>query len=532
MRRRSFVFVVLEAALTGAASLVPGTASAQMPGMRMPAADTAALLPATGPPFAVTVQRPYLRAGARESRPPGLFVALAKESRLGPRPPEGAAATAVVEITGIAAGGAGVGRLPDGRAVFVPRTAPGERVLARVVEAKRRWARARLLRVLSSAPERRQAPCPYYARCGGCTLEHLSYAAQLQAKAALVAEALARIGGVRAPVPEVTASPEEFRYRNRVSFTLVRLEHGHVLAGFHELEHPGRVLDIGADCLLPEPAVAEAWGRLRASWGRDASRLPAGARLRLTLRGTGGGEVSLLVDGGYGSGKPEELLRAAGLAAIWHRPSGEAAGAGAPLRLAGAESLAESWEDEDVGLSGAVFLQVNRGAAALLEEHVAGLAGEVRGRRVVDAYCGIGLHARRLARRGAHVVGIELDTLAVAEARRALAAGAGDEGGSAEFVQARVEEALPAALPAELVILNPPRAGLDAAVPAQLLAAPPPRLVYVSCDPATLARDIGRLAAGGDFELRGLRCFDLFPQTAHVETVAELVRLAARPAPG
>ncbi len=443
---------------------------------------------------------------------------------MGPRPPERSGSTAVVEITGIAAGGAGVGRLPDGRAVFVPRTAPGERVLARVVEDKRRWARGRLLRVLAPVPERREAPCPYYARCGGCTLEHLAYSAQLRAKAAIVAEALARIGGVATTLPEVTASPAEFRYRNRVSFTLVRLEHGRVVAGFHELEHPARVLDIGADCLLPEPAVAEAWGRLRAAWGMDASRLPAGARLRLTLRGTGAGEVSLLVDGGYGPGRPEELLREAGLAAIWHRPSGQ--GAQAPVRLAGAESLAESWEDEDVGLSGAVFLQVNRGAAALLEEHVAGLAGDVRGLRVVDAYCGIGLHARRLARRGARVIGIELDPLAVAEARRALDAGARGEGGTAEFVQARVEEALPAALPAELVILNPPRAGLDPAVPGQLLAAPPARLVYVSCDPATLARDVGRLVAAGDFELRALRCFDLFPQTSHVETVAELVRTA------
>ena len=445
-----------------------------------------------------------------------------------PRPQDSPSATAIVEITGIAAGGAGVGRLPDGRAVFVPRTAPGERVLARVVEAKRRWARARLLRVLDPSPDRRPAPCAYYARCGGCTLEHLAYPAQLRAKAAIVAEALARIGSVATPVPEVTPSPEEFRYRNRVSFTLVRLEHGRVVAGFHELEHPARVLDIGADCLLPEPAVAEVWGRLRAAWGTDASRLPAGARLRLTLRGTGAGEVSLLVEGGYGPGQPEELLHAVpGLQAIWQRPRD-----GAPVLLAGAASLTESWEDEDVGLSGATFLQVNRGAAARLEEHVAALAGEVAGLRVVDAYCGIGLHARRLARRGARVLGIEVDPLAVAEARRAVDAEAAADrvapaGAPAEFVLGRVEEALPAALPADLVVLNPPRGGLDSAVPPALLAQPPARLIYVSCDPATLARDVARLA--GAFALRSLRCFDLFPQTAHVETVAELVRTGGDP---
>jgi 23S rRNA (uracil1939-C5)-methyltransferase len=428
---------------------------------------------------------------------------------------------AMVRIAGIATGGAGVGHLPDGRAVFVQRTAPGETVQVRVLEEKRRWASAHLLRVLEASPDRRAAPCPHYGRCGGCTLEHLAYPAQLPAKASLVVEALRRIGGVEAPVPEVTASPDEFRYRNRVSFTLVRLAQGRVLAGFHELEHPGRVLDIGADCLLPEPAVSAVWGRLRERWGLDASRLPAGARLRLTLRGTGAGAVSLLVDGGFGPGRPEELLAGVeGLASIWHRPGDD------PERpavlLAGAESLAESWQEEDVALSGAVFLQVNRAAAALLEEHVVALAGDVAGQKVVDAYCGVGLHARRLARRGARVTGIELDPVAVAEARRGAAA----TGDAAEFLEARVEDALPAALPAELVILNPPRAGLEAAVPGQLLAAPPARLVYVSCNPATLARDLGRLAGG--FELRSIRCFDLFPQTAHVETVADLVRV--RPA--
>ncbi len=433
------------------------------------------------------------------------------------RSPQPSGDAAVVRITGIAAGGAGVGRLPDGRAVFVQRTAPGDRVVARVVEGKKRWARAQLLRVLTPSPDRRVAPCPHYGRCGGCTLEHLAYPAQLRAKASLVVEALRRIGGVEAALPEVTASPDEFRYRNRVSFTLVRLEHGRVVAGFHELEHPGRVLDIGADCLLPEPAVSAVWGRLRERWGLDALRLPAGARLRLTLRGTGAGPVSLLVDGGFGPGRPDELLAdVEGLESIWHRPGDD------PERpavlLAGAESLPESWQEEDVALSGAVFLQVNRAAAALLEEHVVTLVGDVAGQKVVDAYCGVGLHARRLARRGARVTGIELDPVAVAEARRGAATG-----DAAEFVEARVEDALPAALPAGLVILNPPRAGLDAAVPGQLLAAPPGRLVYVSCDPATLARDLGRLAAG--FELRSIRCFDLFPQTAHVETVADLVRV-------
>lgn len=414
-----------------------------------------------------------------------------------------------VRITGIAAGGAGVGRDHAGRAVFVHRTAPGELVEARVSNEKSRWAQARLLRVLEASPERRSAPCRFYDRCGGCTLEHIEYPAQLAAKARIVADGLRRIGGIDTPVPDVVPSPREFRYRNRVSFTLLRLPSGGVVAGFHELARPDRVIDIDDACLLPEPAVAETWRAVRAQWGRDASRLPSGPQLRLTLRATMRGSTALLVEGGYSEGRPGELLALVpALEAIWHQ---RGAG-GQPVLLAGAAVLAESWQDETVSLGGAVFLQVNRFAAELLEEHVLALAGDVSGLSVVDAYCGVGLHARRLARAGARVAGIELDTLAAAEARRAAP--------GVQFVVDRVETALPSLLPADLVLLNPPRAGLDVGTVAALHAQPPARVIYISCDAATLARDLSRL--GPMFTVRSISCFDLFPQTAHVESVVEL----------
>ncbi len=417
-----------------------------------------------------------------------------------------------VEITGIAAGGAGVGRLADGRAIFVHRTAPGDLAEVRVVEEKRSWARGELVRLQRSAPERRPAPCPHYDRCGGCTLEHLEYSAQLAAKARIVADAFQRIGGLEVEAPEVVPSPAEFRYRNRVSFTLLRLGGDRVVAGFHEIGRPARIVDITEACLLPEPAIAKVWGHLRTAWGPNAQRLPSGRRLRLTLRASAGGEVALVIDGGFTVGRPNELLRdVPGLAAIWHRPAGR----GSPLRLiAGREELSESWEDEEVGVSGAVFLQVNRGAAALLEGYVLDRAGDVDGLRVVDAYCGVGMHARRLAREGARVVGIELDEAAVEAARAAAPEGA-------TFLAGRVEDLLGDALPADLVILNPPRAGLEATVPERLRAQPPDRLLYISCNPATLARDVSRLGPG--FRVESIRCFDLFPQTSHVETVLEML---------
>jgi 23S rRNA (uracil1939-C5)-methyltransferase len=281
-----------------------------------------------------------------------------------------------------------------------------------------------------------------------------------------------------------------------------------VVAGFHELERPGRIADIDHRCLLPEPALARAWRDLRAEWGTNASRLPAGSTLRLTLRTNYTGHVTLLIEGGYGHGQPAELLeRVPALAGIWRRTRD-----GTTTPLAGAPHVTEDWHGETVELAGGMFLQVNRAAAALLESHVVNASGDVRGLTVVDAYCGVGLYARRFERAGARVTGIELDPLAVAEARRACA--------GAAVLEGRVEDLLESVLPASLVVMNPPRAGVHAAVCDALHAAPPARIIYVSCDPATLARDLDRLSP--QFELRAITCFDLFPQTAHVETVAEL----------
>jgi 23S rRNA (uracil1939-C5)-methyltransferase len=394
---------------------------------------------------------------------------------------------------------------------FVHRTAPGDLAEVVLTEKRDRWARGRLLRVLEPSPERREAPCPFYARCGGCTLEHITYEAQLRAKARIVSDALSRIGGIPVEPPEVVPSPSEHRYRNRVSFALRRVRHGEVVAGFHALGDPEEIVDLDGSCLLPEEAISRAWNALRREWGPDARRLPSGEQLRLTLRANAAGQVSLLVEGGYSPGRPEELVDLVPeLVAVWHRP-----GQASAELIAGAPGLPETWGDETVELSGAAFLQVNRGAAERLEAHVAELAGAVDGLRIVDAYCGVGLHARRLARAGASVVGIELDPQAVEEAARSAPAGA-------TFVEGPVEALIGAHLPADLVILNPPRAGVHADVADALAAAPAERIIYVSCNPATLARDLKRMAPA--YRLESVRSFDLFPQTAHVETVVLLIR--------
>ena len=416
--------------------------------------------------------------------------------------------TVEVSVHGIGAGGFGVGALPDGKVVFLPRTAPGDRVLVKIVKEKARWARGEALKWIKEGPGRRDPPCPLYAQCDGCSLQHMAYQEQLTCKSRLVGDALRRLGGLEVTDPEVVPSPAEIRYRNKMTFTLRRLPGGRTVAGLRELGHRGRVLDIGEECLLPEEPLLEIWRDLRSGWGPQASLLPQGRELRLTLRiGEEGG--SLLVGGGKGDGDPSSLLsKVPGLSSIWRDTKGNA------LRhLAGDLTLPVRWGEDLLVLHGGGFIQVNRGAGEELYDHVLNEVGDIRGKKVVDAYCGVGVLGRAMALAGGVVTGIDIDPAG-------LMAGQANPLEGFQMVPGRVEEDLEALLPADLVILNPPRAGVSDSVPPILIGNSPEKVVYVSCDPATLARDLNRL--GGGFQVESVRSFDLFPQTAHVETVVTL----------
>ena len=421
-------------------------------------------------------------------------------------------AEATVQIRGLSSDGSGVGNLRDGRVVFVPRTAPGDEVRVRVTHGKPRWARGKLRELCVPSPDRVFPACPYYEECGGCTLQHVAYAQQLHWKGDAVAAALRRISHVDVEPPEVVPSPKERGYRSRLTFTLIRLQGGRVVAGFNHLGVPHRIVDVEEGCILPEPAVASAWTGLRRAWGEGARRLPAGRKLRLTLRAVDEG-VILVVEGGRGPGRPDILLREVeDLVAVWaHGPKG-----GGKL-LAGLTRVHDTRFGETIQTGPTTFLQVNTDASEALHRWVVEQGGVRSGEKVVDAYCGVGLYGRDLAGRGADVLGIERD------AEAAKAAGRCAPEGFTVWTGA-VEDRMAEALPADLVVRNPPRGGVEARVTEVLQAAGPPRLIYVSCDPATLARDIGRISSS--YEVSEVRAFDLFPQTAHVEVVVVLKRTA------
>ena len=427
-------------------------------------------------------------------------------------PEAGELNVASVHIRALGSDGAGVGNLPDGRVVFVPRTAPGDEVRVRITRQKRRWARGRLVEVLQAAPHRVEPACPYYAECGGCTLQHIAYEDQLVWKTRFVQDALERIGGLEVSVPPVAPSPAPRAYRSRITFTLLRLPGERVVAGFHHLANPGRIVNVEDGCILPDPTIANAWRQLRAAWGEAARRLPGGRRLRLTLRTVDEGLI-LVVEGGRGPGRPDLLLKEVeGLVAVWSIDP-----KGAQRLLAGQAVVHETRLGEVIRTNPTAFLQVNENAADHLHRWVLDEARAGPEISVVDAYCGVGLYGRRIARAGGRAVGIEQDP-------RAAKTAATDAPEGFTVLTGTVEERLSEAFPADVVILNPPRAGVDARVTDTLRSDGPPRVIYVSCDPATLARDLARLRPA--YDVSRVRAFDLFPQTSHVEAAALLERRA------
>ncbi|MFI5255880.1 MAG: class I SAM-dependent RNA methyltransferase [Gemmatimonadales bacterium] len=404
-----------------------------------------------------------------------------------------------VEIAAVAAGGEGVGRI-DSMAVFVPRTAPGDVAIVSLVRAKR-FARGTLTSLLVSSPLRVEPTCLHYTqdRCGGCQLQHLSYAAQLEAKGRIVGDSLRRIG--RRPVENPIVEPSDGQWRYRQKLTLhVRNSGAGWVAGLHPYDDPEAVFDLH-ECPITDDRVLAVWAELRTAF----DRLPAEGALRVAVQLMEGG-ASVVVEGGRLWRAPESLLdRMASLVELWWRPEG------------GRRRLVASRTVES--RRGASFAQVNAGVAVRLQEYVLGLARAHHPDRVVDAYAGTGATAIPLAADGREVVAIELDRAAAEYLRGKL-------GAPSTAIAGRVEDHTRALLAADVVLLNPPRAGVDARVTEALQTARrlPRAVIYTSCDPATLARDLGRLPA---YRLASVRAYDMFPQTAHVETVCELVPEAA-----
>lgn len=400
-----------------------------------------------------------------------------------------------VRVLRLAAGGDGVGRLDDGRTVFVPRTAPGELVELAGLRLHKRFARARLGRVIEASSSRVTPRCPHYERdeCGGCQLQHLDLATQHEARRSFVGEALRRLARRDAPDPPLVPAEREFDYRTKI--TLAVSPDGRRI-GLHRYDRADEIFELER-CHITVPELMELWQALRAFRRLLPPRL---------------GSVTLRLD------------RQAGAHVLFRTSSSEAWGGAARLRGALAERGSRVtiwWQGQDGApraMAGAdeaypatVFEQVHPAMGDRVRAHALAVLGPVAGRHVWDLYAGIGETTAVLARAGASVESVESDQRAVAEAER--------RGPPARRHAARVEHVLGELRTPDLVVTNPPRTGMDARVADALERLRPARVVYVSCDPATLARDVARMPG---YRLGEVRAFDLFPQTAHVETVAVL----------
>ena len=400
-----------------------------------------------------------------------------------------------VRILRLAAGGEGVGKLPDGKTVFVPRTAPGDLIELGDVRQHKRFARAKIDRLLEASPHRVEPRCPHYVEdeCGGCQVQHINYETQLKSRSTLVGDALRRLARQEVSDPPITPATKTYDYRTKV--TLHASSDGRKI-GLHRYGRPDQIFDLKW-CHITVPELMELWQALRAF----RPLLPPGlTQVVLRMDRSGGRHVVLRIGPGeVWSGFENlrrELTRRNISATIWYQPEG-----GAARAIAGAGEA----------FPATVFEQVNPEMGDEVRSFAVQQLGQVVGRHVWDLYSGIGETTLQLIRLVATVESVELDRRAVAEAEA--------RGPAARRHTGRVEDLLPELHPPDLVIVNPPRTGMDERVTADLSRLGPKRVVYISCDPATLARDVQRMDS---LRLTRLQAFDLFPQTSHVETVAVL----------
>jgi 23S rRNA (uracil1939-C5)-methyltransferase len=408
-------------------------------------------------------------------------------------------ASVTVAVESIAAGGDGVARA-EGFVVFVPRSAPGD---VGVVDIAMRgsFARAEFVRLERPAASRVEPACPHYTgdRCGGCQLQHMEYGAQLDAKGGIIRDSIVRIGKRSIEQPEVEPSAKQWRYRRKLTLAMQR-SGAHWTAGLHPYDSPRKVFAL-RDCPITDERVVEIWREIMAS----QTMLPVASALRGAVRIDDGGATFVLEGGDVWPNAPRFFEAVPSLSALWWIPDKKR------RRL--------MQQRGDSNALGASFVQVNAPVAARIHDYVLARVLSHKPERVIDGYSGAGELALALASKQVRVSAIELDSDASSHAAVRL-----PEGSAA--ISAKVEEVLASLLPADVVVLNPPRTGVDGRVTEQLEQCDPaPRaIVYVSCNPATLARDLARMPR---YRIASLRAYDMFPQTAHVETVCELVPVSA-----
>jgi 23S rRNA (uracil1939-C5)-methyltransferase len=451
-----------------------------------------------------------------------------------------------LNIESMAVGGRGIGRI-DGLVVFVTGSTPGDRVRARVVKKKREYAEAVVADVLIPSPERIKAPCPYFGHCGGCQWQHVAYERQLFYKRELVRGCLEHIGGFKdSLIGETLPSPSTYAYRNKMEFSFS--DRRWLLPRELDLSGPSRdfalglhvpgtfdkVLDIDA-CLLVEGLANEILREVK-DITRSSGIPPYGLKTHrgfwrfLTIRHSSALD-QWMVNVITSENQPALVRPLADRLADRFRAvtsmintinAGKAAIATGDREflLFGLPRIRDRLGPYVFQISANSFFQTNTAAAERLYETVAAYAELSGGDTVLDLYCGTGTIPIFLSCRAGLVTGIEMSPSAVSDAERNCKENSID---NCRFIQGDARHRLGqiGAVP-DVVVLDPPRSGIHEDVIKGVLDLSPKRIVYVSCNPATLARDLGRMIPA--YELVAVQPLDMFPNTHHVETVVKLGR--------
>jgi len=391
----------------------------------------------------------------------------------------------LVEVTPLrwAHGGETVGRV-DGKAIFIADTLPGELVRASVTVDKRSWSRGELVEVLDASPDRVEPPCPVFGSCGGCQWQHVDYAAQAVAKRQIVVDQLEHLGGMEAsPVREAVTPGSPFGYRNRMAFR--------VAGGRPSMYRRGSRDHVPVpECLLLVPPLADLYRRLGDMDGVSEFTLRAGTRT---------GDVLVVIRGQVPQqARSWDVSVMRGGRPIIGRPYLHEEVAGVRLRV-----------------SGRAFFQVNTDGAEALVDLVTEALDPTEHETLLDGYSGVGLFSSTVGRRAGSIISVESDRNAVADLKKNVA------GMNARVVTGRFEEGVEPGW--DVAVVDPPRAGLGERGVEVVTAAKPRAVAYVSCDPASLARDVKHFDAHG-YDCQWVTPVDMFPQTFHVESVAAFAR--------
>ena len=400
-----------------------------------------------------------------------------------------------VKLDKLVYGGEAMGRLEDGRAVFVPYALPDEKVRVRMVEEKRGHVRAELVEVLEASLERIAPRCRHFGECGGCHYQHLDYETQLAVKRQVLVEQFQRIAGIDdPPVEAVVPSPAKWHYRNAVQFS--QTEDGRL---GYQAARSHAVVAI-SECFLPEEGINALWPQL------NLEPVPGLKRIELRQADNGG----MLVLEGEDELPPEMELELP-ISAVYLSPER------GPMIMAGDEFGIIEILGRPFSFNAGSFFQVNTTQAEAMVKHVLDLLPLTAETTALDVYCGVGLFSAFMAPRVKQLIGIEASPLACEDFAINL-----DAFDNVVLYQDEAEKVLPTLeVQADVVVVDPPRAGIKPQALDALVEMGAETLVYVSCDPATLCRDVKRLLAAG-YRLERITPFDLFPQTYHIETVVLL----------